>query len=54
MSNEFKVLVDHFGYGWADLERFTVNAMKSSFLHFDERIRIIDEVIKPGFAVLLG
>ena len=54
MSNEFKVLVDHFGYGWADLERFTVNAMKSAFLHFDERIRIIDEVIKPGYAVLLG
>ena len=54
MSNEFKVLVDHFGYGWADLERFTVNAMKSSFLHFDERIRIIDEVIKPRFAVLIG
>ncbi|MGB3695878.1 MAG: adenosine deaminase [Gordonia sp. (in: high G+C Gram-positive bacteria)] len=54
MSREFIVLHEQFGYGWADFERFTVNAMKSAFLHFDERLRLIDEVIKPGFAVLMG
>ncbi|MFT3663149.1 MAG: adenosine deaminase [Gordonia sp. (in: high G+C Gram-positive bacteria)] len=54
MSNEFMVLHDAFGYGWADFERFTVNAMKSAFLPFDRRLALIDEVIKPGYAVLIG
>ncbi len=54
MSREMLVLVDAFGYGWSDLERFTINAMKSAFIPFDERLAIIDEVIKPRFAVLIG
>ena len=53
MSKEFAKLSDQFGYGWADFERFTVNAMKSAFIHFDERLAFIDDVIKPGYAVLL-
>ncbi|MFT4086994.1 MAG: adenosine deaminase [Gordonia sp. (in: high G+C Gram-positive bacteria)] len=54
MSREFWLLHETFGFGWADFERFTVNAMKSAFLHFDERIALIDDVIKPGYAVLMG
>ncbi len=54
MTSEMLVLVQTFGYGWSDLQRFTINAMKSSFLHFDERLAIIDNVIKPGYAVLIG
>ncbi|MGY4710276.1 adenosine deaminase [Mycolicibacterium sp. CBM1] len=54
MSQEMLRLVEAFGYGWSDLERFTINAMKSAFIHFDERLRIIDEVIKPRYAVLIG
>ncbi|MCW2686101.1 MAG: adenosine deaminase [Mycobacterium sp.] len=54
MSQEMLRLVDAFGYGWSDLERFTINAMKSAFIHFDERLALIDEVIKPRFAVLIG
>lgn len=54
MSQEMFRLVEEFGYGWSDLERFTINAMKSAFLHFDERLAIIDEVIKPRYAVLIG
>jgi adenosine deaminase len=27
-----------------------INAMKSAFLHFDQRLEIINSVIKPGFA----
>ena len=41
-----------FGYGWADLRWFTVNAMKSAFIGFDERLALIDDVIKPGYAAL--
>jgi adenosine deaminase len=54
MSQEMLRLVEVFGYGWSDLERFTINAMKSAFIPFDERLGIIDEVIKPRFAVLIG
>lgn len=54
MSQEMFRLVEAFGYGWSDLERFTINAMKSAFIHFDERLAIIDEVIKPRYAVLVG
>ena len=28
-----------------------MNAMKSAFVGFDERLRLINTVIKPGFAV---
>jgi adenosine deaminase len=54
MSREMHRLVEAFGYGWSDLERFTINAMKSAFIPFDERLAIIDEVIKPRYAVLIG
>jgi len=30
-----------------------VNAMKSSFLPFDERLAMINEEIKPGYAELM-
>ncbi|MCP9276780.1 adenosine deaminase [Mycolicibacterium arenosum] len=54
MSEEMLHLVNAFDYGWSDLQRFTINAMKSSFIPFDERLSIIDEVIKPRYAVLIG
>ena len=52
LSEEFARLVDTFGYGWDDVEWLTVNAMKSAFVPFDERIRLINRVIKPGYAEL--
>jgi adenosine deaminase len=53
MSREMALLVDAFGYGWAELQWFTINAMKSAFIPFDERLAIINEVIKPAYAKLL-
>lgn len=52
MTEEMAKLVEAFGYGLADLRWFTINAMKSAFLPFDERLRIIDEIIKPEYAAL--
>ncbi|MBX6356270.1 MAG: adenosine deaminase [Micromonosporaceae bacterium] len=52
MSREMALLVEAFGYGWRELQWFTINAMKSAFIPFDERLAIIDEVIKPGYAKL--
>jgi adenosine deaminase len=52
VSSEMSALVDAFGYGWDDLRWLTVNAMKSAFVPFDERLALIDGVIKPGYAAL--
>ena len=38
--------------GADEIEWFTVNAMKSAFWPFDQRLRIINELIKPGYALL--
>jgi adenosine deaminase len=54
MSREMALLVEAFGYGWAELQWFTINAMKSAFIPFDERLAIINEVIKPAYAKLLS
>ena len=50
MSNELYQLVDAFGWTFADLQRVTVNAMKSAFIPFEERLEIIEGIVKPGFA----
>jgi adenosine deaminase len=50
LSSEFELLTREFGYGWSDIEWLTINAMKSAFAPFDERLRLINTVIKPGFA----
>ena len=54
MSREMTLLAEAFGYGWADLQWFTVNAMKSAFIGFDERLAIINSRIKPGYAALMA
>ncbi|NYT96627.1 adenosine deaminase [Salinispora sp. H7-4] len=54
MSREMALLVDAFGYGWRELQWFTINAMKSAFIPFDQRLQIIDEVIKPAYGRLLA
>ncbi len=53
MSREASLLVNQAGWTLEDLRWVTINAMKSSFLPFDQRLAIIDETIKPGYAALL-
>jgi len=53
MSREMTLLTEAFGYTWSDLQWFTINAMKSAFLGFDERLSIINTAIKPGYAALM-
>jgi adenosine deaminase len=52
MGNELRQLHEAFGWGWDDFEWLTVNAMKSAFAPFDERLRIINGRIKPAYALL--
>jgi len=52
MTREFVQLAEAFGYDLRDFQWFTVNAMKSAFIPFDERLALINDVIKPGYAAL--
>ena len=51
-SKEMAQVVEAFGWGWERLEWLTVNALKSSFLGFDERGRLIEDVVKPAYRAL--
>ena len=53
MSSEFALLHEQFGWGLEKFRWLTINAMKSAFWPFDERLAIIDDVIKPRYAALL-
>jgi adenosine deaminase len=52
MSREMEQLVEAFDYDLDDLRWFTINAMKSAFHPFDERLALIEDVIKPGYTAL--
>ncbi len=52
LSSEFAALDAVHGLGLGELEWLTVNALKSAFAPFDERLRLINEVVKPGYAHL--
>jgi adenosine deaminase len=52
MTHEMQQLHDAFGWGLEDFEWITVNAMKSAFAPFPERLRIINGQIKPRYALL--
>jgi adenosine deaminase len=52
MSSEFEACANAFGWTLEDMEWLTLNAAKSSFFHFDQRLEMINTVIKPGYAAL--
>jgi len=54
LSEEFRRLSEAHRIDLADVEKLTINAMKSAFVGYDERLAIIYDRIKPGFAKLRG
>ena len=52
LTDELELAHREFGIGFNDIEKLTINAMKSAFIHHEERIRLIYEHIKPGYAKL--
>jgi len=52
MTHEMSLLANDAGWTLEDLRWASINAMKSAFIPFDERLAIIDDVVKPGFAAL--
>lgn len=49
MTKELYLAHKVFKLGLDDLEKITINAMKSAFIPYNRRIRIIYDVIKPGY-----
>jgi adenosine deaminase len=52
MTGEYDVAVREYGLDFNDLEKLAINSMKSSFLPYNQRIAVIYDVLKPGFARL--
>ncbi len=50
LTHELEVAAETFDLSLDDFEKLTINAMKSAFLPYDQRCRLIYTVIKPGFA----
>jgi adenosine deaminase len=50
LTDEFRTAAEVFDLTLDDLEKLTINAMKSAFTPYKNRIAFIYDVIKPGFA----
>jgi adenosine deaminase len=53
MTEEFAKLVEAFDWGWEEIRWATINGMKSAFLPFDQRLHLINDIIKPRYALFL-
>ena len=52
LSKEMGLAVEYYGLDIRDLEKLSINAMKSAFIGYNERIELIYDVLKPRFAQL--
>jgi len=52
MTKEFMVAIDNFNLTLEDVEKITINSMKSAFNPYKERLYYIYNVIKPGFQAM--
>lgn len=52
LTDEFQKASEAFGLDLADLEKITINGMKSAFAPYKQRLAMIFDVIKPGYARL--
>ena len=49
LSNEFLIAIEHFNLNLDDIEKITLNSMKSAFIQYSERLDYIYKTIKPGY-----
>ncbi len=50
LSREIALCCEAFDWDWTEIRLLTINAMKSAFIAFDERLEIIENIIKPWYA----
>ena len=49
LTKEYLIATDMFGLTLDDIEKLNINAMKSSFIPYKERLPYIYNIIKPGY-----
>ena len=49
LTREMELAVEYYNLTLRDLEKITINAMKSAFIHHDQKLEIIYTVIKKGY-----
>jgi adenosine deaminase len=49
MTKEFLVAIEKFNLTLDDIEKITINSMKSSFIPYKERLNFIYTIVKPGY-----
>ncbi len=49
LTNEYVTAAQVFGISLDDIEKLNLNAMKSAFIPYEERLHYIYKIIKPGF-----
>ena len=52
MTKEFMTAIEYFNLNLEDIEKITLNSMKSAFIPYKERLQYIYEIIKPGFQTM--
>ncbi len=52
MTKEFVTAIEHFNVNMDDVEKITINSMKSAFIPYKERLYYIYNVIKPGYQAI--
>ena len=52
LTKEITLAVEYYNLELSDLEKMTLNAMKSAFIGYEERLKLIYDVIKPGYAAV--
>jgi adenosine deaminase len=52
MSAEMEHCVNAFGWDLEVLQKITINALNNAFIPFDERVEIIEKILKPGYLAI--
>ena len=53
-SSELVDVATTFGWGWDDVRTVTERALAAAFLPASDRTHLLDSVVRPGYAALLG
>ena len=51
-TSELAAVAATCGWGWGDVQTVTERALAAAFLDDAERARLLDDVVRPGFAAL--
>jgi adenosine deaminase len=52
MTKEFLTAIEYFNLNLEDIEKITINSMKSAFIPYKERLHFIYNIIKPGYQAI--